>query len=45
MIAALRRGAPVIALAVLALAPIVVQDGYTRHLFIIAFIFAIIAAS
>ncbi len=36
---------PVAAFAVLALVPLVVIDSYTRHLFIIAFIFAVIAAN
>ena len=36
---------PFAALAVLALVPLVVTDSYTRHLFIIAFIFAVIAAN
>lgn len=37
--------APLAALILLALVPLVVTDSYTRHLFIIAFIFAVIAAN
>lgn len=41
----LRRFAPLLALVVLLIVPFVATDSYTRHLFIIAFIFAVIAAN
>ncbi len=36
---------PIACLTILALVPIFVTDGYTRHLFVIAFIYAIIASN
>jgi branched-chain amino acid transport system permease protein len=41
----MRRLAPLLALAVLLAVPAVVEDSYTRHLFIIAFIYAVIASN
>lgn len=41
----LRLLAPVLALAILAIVPIFVTDSYTRHLFIIAFLYAVIASN
>ena len=39
------RATPVLIFAALAAVPLVVQDSYTRHLFIIAFIYAVIASN
>ena len=41
----MRRLLPVLALAVLLAVPAVVEDSYTRHLFIIAFLYAVIASN
>jgi len=45
MTALWRRATPVLVVAALAAVPLVVQDSYTRHLFIIAFIYAVIASN
>lgn len=41
----MRRLVPLLALAALLAVPAVVEDSYTRHLFIIAFIYAVIASN
>lgn len=45
MTSSLRRLAPLLALALLLVVPFLATDSYTRHLFIIAFIYAIVAAN
>ena len=41
----MKRFLPFIGLLILALVPLVVEDSYTRHLFILAFIYAVVASN